>query len=91
MTSPKKRFQEDTATAKWLRDVVDNRKFTIATESALLQLIEKLTGATPPLDPLQAHFQLVGARKVLRELATLSDEAEPIDFVPQSDNLNHRV
>lgn len=89
MLSPKKRFQEDKLASRWLRDVVDNRMFTIATESALLQLIEKLTGATPPLDPLQAHYQLVGARKLLKELCTLADETEPINFVPQSDNLNH--
>lgn len=94
-TTAKARFLEDKPAASWMRDVVDNPKFQVATDAAMLQLTQKLGQPTqagmPPVDPIAQYSRLVGAQQYLAELLTIADQAKPLVRKPANDNLDHQA
>lgn len=87
--TPKARLIEDKDTAKFIRQVVDDRRFQYAAEVALLEMIRNQPDTTNQVDAVAYYNRVVGARIVLATLATIADQPKPLESPASNKNLDH--
>lgn len=88
--TPKSRFCEDKKRAAAHRDLVVSGNFLSASEAALLTMIDDIAESTDPAVAIAGYHRIVGARKFMKALAALAEEAKPVGR-GDNFNLNHNL
>lgn len=89
--TPKARLIEDKDAAKFIRQVVEDRRFQYAAEVALLEMIRNQPDTTNQVDAVAHYNRMVGARTVLAMLATIADQPKPLEPFASTANLDHKA
>jgi hypothetical protein len=88
MSSPRERFQLKVQTAQAADQLVSSALFDDASDAAMLQLVDTLTGGSnEPSAALANHYRLDGAKRFLGILKTIA-KPQLIPARRDLDNLN---